>query len=807
MHQELLTQVSCLARPCKKAPKTHRALLSSDVLSRHKRQCPVALGQAEPGDIEVSAPPKPASKPRKSGGSSRKRASGAQNNGNDHAEGRLGSPSGSRDSIPQRSATAAMARTSRESHSGDEGEVAPREPPAHSHMQAHMDGSSGAAHGSSAGYPYGGVGPAALMPPVLFAPADSVGGSSGSAGGPVGFGDARGPAHAYTSGIDVSAPLHAQVSALNAYASQHAYPASPESSASLNSTTSSPRFAARDMSRVGSGSRFSLRKGTSSLDQLARAAGGNSNGSAPAYGAEFWEALDLSAKAEAARNAAAGHSAASSASSSRSRASTNGASVGMPGFAPNAPGQNPAFSYPAPGEYGSGSSADGLRGGAAGYPMSDDGQPPPPAPAPGGSTRGEPQRFSSVTGPLSPFSSIALTSSMSPYLSAFSNARDTPLVSSPSRGPGTPGGTGSANVFDWTMRPPSKPASQSGATAAGSQRRGSGSAHAAGTTTPSGKRKRGDDDEARTAPSSQEEPSSMDVDAAQLLETLRSLRNNGVAHAVPASEPASSSSSARVSSAELQRAAASLTTAAASSAPGTALTVSAAVDGPTEAFARETSPGPEVFLLRLQGGQQESAAGVRGGAPGSESTSSGAGLAAGAPLSSVPASNGGLSVSQAVVAPSPGSQALWDSLGFGNPAATPMSAGGSSLGWLMSPSIQQLINTFAVGTPGEGGSYFSGATLGSDSTSGSMAPASTAPQQALPASEGPAASQAQQQQQQHQQHAHGQQTIAPSSITLERAFSDVKNPFYIPPDLFRACYAIPHWTLPPLTRLSMLALQ
>jgi len=54
--------------------------------------------------------------------------------------------------------------------------------------------------------------------------------------------------------------------------------------------------------------------------------------------------------------------------------------------------------------------------------------------------------------------------------------------------------------------------------------------------------------------------------------------------------------------------------------------------------------------------------------------------------------------------------------------------------------------------------------------------------------------------------AQGQQAWkAGQTLDLQKAFTDARNPFFIPQHLFRACYSIPHWDLPPLTRLSMLA--
>lgn len=102
--------------------------------------------------------------------------------------------------------------------------------------------------------------------------------------------------------------------------------------------------------------------------------------------------------------------------------------------------------------------------------------------APGSATNSaDTSRFAALsTGPLSPFSGMGLNS-MSPYLSAFSNARDTPLVASPGRSgiaPGTPTSQLTGNVFDYTMRPPAKPASS---TTPG--KTGSGSTGGSGTST------------------------------------------------------------------------------------------------------------------------------------------------------------------------------------------------------------------------------------------------------------------------------------------------------------------------------------
>ena len=215
--------------------------------------------------------------------------------------------------------------------------------------------------------------------------------------------------------------------ALNGFANQqHNYPSSPESNGTI-SQHSSPRFAARDMSRHGSnGSRFSMRKSGGSFDQSNPRTTATNPNPASHYPQEFWEALDPAAK-------------------------TASSLVGQE-YVSGPPVSHHSFSIPP-----EVSAAVALANPTGGVPANTGNN----LTLNGGVTtpRGEPSRFSVPTGPLSPFSSIALTSSMSPYLSAFSNARDTPFVASPSRGgiPGTPGSN--TNIFDWTMRPPSKPAS------------------------------------------------------------------------------------------------------------------------------------------------------------------------------------------------------------------------------------------------------------------------------------------------------------------------------------------------------------
>ena len=125
----------------------------------------------------------------------------------------------------------------------------------------------------------------------------------------------------------------------------------------------------------------------------------------------------------------------------------------------------------------------------------------------------------------------------------------------------------------------------------------------------------------------------------------------------------------------------------------------------------------------------------------------------------------------------------------------------------MSPSIQQLISTFvSTPTPGDGGSYFSGANIESvpldhhDPSIESIEPWHENGKDAQIDTDESAV------QRRAAQEAAARRA-SPATMALERVFADISNPFYIPPDLFRACYAITHWQLPSLTRLSMLALQ
>lgn len=102
----------------------------------------------------------------------------------------------------------------------------------------------------------------------------------------------------------------------------------------------------------------------------------------------------------------------------------------------------------------------------------------------------------------------------------------------------------------------------------------------------------------------------------------------------------------------------------------------------------------------------------------------------------------------------------------------------SALGWLMSPSIQQLLSVFST-TAGSGkvdttnaSDYFNSKNVTAPETAG----LDLTSLEVLP-------------------------------TPLEKALTDVKNPFFIPPDMFRPCYSVQHWSLPPIARLSVLALH
>lgn len=784
----------------------------SDVLSRHKRQCAVHLNgdSADGADTSIS--------------------SNKSANGKKGSSGRNGKKAGSssRNGVPRKSGGAA--RRSDSLHDTPDDDEGSHSPPytqaAVSHPQP--SGAPPTSVGNSFPFPpQPGVQAPPTAPPPLLPPAPY-----GADGGMLGNASANSP---------FGGVMQHHLSAFNNLVNQqHHYPSSPESNGTM-SQHGSPRFAARDMARHGSnGSRFSLRKG-GSFDHIGPRNNATLAASTPnQYAPEFWDALDPAAK---------------------NASSTDYVSSGMST-------QQPAFSS-AEGTSGTSMSAAGGMNGVT-------------------TPRGEPQRFAVSTGPLSPFSSIALTSTMSPYLSAFSNARDTPFVASPSRGtiPGTPGA--SLNVFDWTMRPPSKPASStmakrdsfsqpgSGAQSAGMQTSNSSQGLASSPSGPSNgatavnKRKREGEEGSRKSPRLDESNAveTLDEDQRSAAELLDSLRNAGPRSMTSAASDTAlsttSTSSAGLVSTSLATGPASATAEATSSTDAPVIstiseaptsqasenvsyTASGAPPEPTtsevpqgsapavptstatsksEPFfeQRNVTAGPEAFLLRLQGGAQEERAGTYG--PNSSGNASLVGYNV--------VDAGGLSLAQWAGSESAGSaariaQSSWEALMNSDGwAASRMSAEArgkapflsdsnlstlestvssaspvgtaptamltpntdGNLNWLMSPGVQQLINTFAP-QPGDGGSYFAG---GSSAASTSMTASVPSVQPIDPEDKAVAPSSP-------------TMPLEISALALEKALADVKNPFYVPPHLFRCCYSIPHWNLPPVTRLSMLALH
>lgn len=540
------------------------------------------------------------------------------------------------------------------------------------------------------------------------------------------------------------------LSALNSFTNQqHNYPSSPESNGTI-SQHSSPRFTARDMSRHGSnGSRFSLRKG-GSFDQANARAISTANNPVGHYPQEFWEALDPAAK--------------------------SASSIVGNDFVSGPPVSHPSFSLAAE-VTGVGALANvaATTATAGANPLFNGGGVTTP--------RGEAHRFAVSSGPLSPFSSVALTSSMSPYLSAFSNARDTPFVASPSRGviPGTPGSN--LNIFDWTMRPPSKPASSTNNSVKRESISMQGGGNSSNGNGNSSKRKRDDDEASR----SDDVLLNADADERSAAALLDSLRNAGSRpfqpmNTMPVDNNSDPSAATATSTDSPAASSANTTTSTVQTTPN----IGISSQQPESFFEqRNATVGPEAFLLRLQGGAQEERTGTVGPdrtilqflGSDSEEQSLSEGFAHS--LSQFGANNTNNTTTPSI---------SWESIFYGNDAGAETSMApmptATSAGWLMSPGIQQIINSFSTNNPesvpGENGNYFSGAP--------------TEPKVRAPFP--PEATQMQM-----------TNSTDVTSIALEKAMADVKNPFYVPPLLFRPCYQVDHWNLPPTSRLSMLALH
>ncbi|PWN52700.1 hypothetical protein IE53DRAFT_258996 [Violaceomyces palustris] len=790
----------------------------SDVLSRHKRQCRVVL-QIDGGEEEAPEAQAPEDKPKPQ---KARRSSAAK----------PGRPKGSTKAAK---AAAAAATTEILHADGEEDSGDGSNSLGHQHQQQQPPlpppSSSGAAVPE--------VDAASVLDPAIAA--DSHAQTSASSSGPSSIAYSYGqgvdptqadfpmtrppPPHtaaAYLQGLS-HAPVHSQISAIS---HQYYPPSSPESNSSIASRSEhgSPRYTSQGLVRHPSnpGSRFGLRN--SSFDQY----GLRQPTSAVAFSstdAGLWEGLDT------AKLPSPGHAAAAAASGQGSRGGASLFSGLGPGFPVTSPmghladrrnnlssdasyfrigntamsgggiGAGVGMTGYSPGVMSSNGSNFNFVGDVAGngsYPPITNSQGQEPS---GTITPKEPVRFSVATlGPLSPFSNTALSSSMSPYLSAFSNARDTPLVSSPRSGllPGTPGagagaGAGVAGVAGsgsgagsgaglasldphspWShMRPPSRPVSRHNSVQAGIT---TGSAH----TSPDGKngssRQSGGkpyDPSVRSTSGSSAGSSAGSSSSAEKQSSPIAVGATSV-EAPPASSSTSSSSSA-VAHANDESAAAVATTSS-KMRGGTQRTSQSekATEGNSQQYFENgaLTPGPEAFLLRVQGGTQELSAGII--------TGGGGGGGGGTFASSSPSSTW-LTVQSSGATRS--STPLWDPSLFasGSVSVAASSQGlnkDNSLGWLMSPSIQQLLNVFsAAGGQQERADYFEEVTPADASRVDVGAEASPA------------------------------DALRLSSSSLHKALSDAQNPFFIPPHLFRACYAITHWSLPPLTRLSMLALH
>lgn len=599
-------------------------------------------------------------------------------------------------------------------------------------------------------------------------------------------------------------PVHSAVAALHPQLYQ---PSSPESN-QPRSEHGSPRYGGQTLARHGSnsGSRY-MRQ--SAYDQYATRPASSFTSAADAA---IWEGLDTAklpspghvttpgsaARATANMLASLGFPVTSPLShlGDRSRAGSHlgsdasyfrstapglsggvsaGSSSNLAGYASNS-ATSPAFSFGTASSTESGMTSSNHSTSNATTTTTTQGQE-----ASGATTPKEPVRFSvSTLGPLSPFSNTALNSSMSPYLSAFSNARDTPLVSSPrSALPTTPGG-GLASLDlggQWTgMRPPSRTVSRHNSLQSINISSQSTSPQSDGIAAAS-----------KIGKSSSHEKLSLSSDKAESTDGSDSKPSTSTADSTSTAS-AETSASAPLSAATSSSLVSSTATAPSMTAAvtsGSATTTSAPVqisssgiDTPSRFVKNESqqyfdggalTPGPEAFLLRLQGGVQELRAGFHG--------------------SEISFLNGPtMALSSAPLDASTFSTPNWDLSMFSNTSAGGVAAAAASagtpgpqlsaLGWLMSPSIQQLLNAMST-TAGSG-------TVDTTNTSDYFNSKNTAPPDSASLDRA---------------------SVEVMRSPLERALTDVRNPFYIPPGMFRPAYSVMHWNLPPLTRLSVLALH
>ncbi|CAO1622238.1 unnamed protein product [Jaminaea pallidilutea] len=844
----------------------------SDVLSRHKRQCSYHLTGVPPSaspasDATTKKKGKQSGAKNGGGGSKKGRASAASSSANQNAGNDVSNePTSAAAALAAAAAAAAGHQSSGNNHG--------------SHTPPHESGTMMSHPGYAASTQPGPPPPllpqsSGLPPPPPFYHQQHGGNASSSngpnAGGSGGQQDASGNNSHNTDYSRTPGFMSAISHALNNFGSSHPhnYPPSPESNPSVNSRNSSPRLHFRDAipytqrsgSSAGNSRQSSLRKGT--LDpyhpaapwELADAA----NRSSPAPGT-----MSASASRQGSiygGNAGRGSGGAGSNNNNNAGGSSGGSGGGLGGI----PTSAPAFSYPANEFAGHSTSTSGSSGNsnqtllASNDPNSSSGHSGSQGQSSSSSNaRGQDtSRFASLsTGPLSPFSGMGL-SSMSPYLSAFSNARDTPLVGSPGRAPGTPTSSLSTNVFDYTMRPPAKPASTTTPGKAGasmSERTGSGSGttgtSAAVNAAIAGSKRKGDASSKEGEPTTPSASVAMSTseggsipaltdfiddqqrNAANGLLTLlgaggaetpsRFVRSEaaggtgsgGGGGANSSNNDASGNSSSRNQS-DNSNSNANNSNNSMENNPGT----TSANPSANPFFESAVTSGPEAFLLRLQGGEQDRRASMlegnvgigdaqgnsqtdrKNGGPDSDSTDTGASMA---PSSGVPSSGiAGLDT-----------PSLWD---FSGIHGSSLSHGGShsnlagsitpgpgSVGWLLSPSVQALISSFGAGTtpglPGEGGSYFP------LSRRNSLLPPTPTPlaDKATPSSNLAKASSKSPTGDKAETSGEGGSI---GNVALERAFEDANNPFHIPKTMFRSCYSIPHWDLPPLTRLSVLAMH
>ncbi|KAJ1026769.1 hypothetical protein NDA16_002066 [Ustilago loliicola] len=810
----------------------------SDVLSRHKRQCRVVLqldgtGEAEKPAAEGESPPK-ATKPRRSStakpgrpkGSTKaaKAAAAAANsvNGNGDAAGGEGSAGGS-------------------SNNGtSEDGPAPPPPAPHSDQLTHdaiAVAAAATAAAAAAGHPPGAQGQvedaSAMIDPAIAADSQAQAAAAATTVAaissvaayqyansmdPPDFHMGRGAVNPYAS-ASFPLPVHSAVAALHPQLYQ---PSSPESN-QPRSEHGSPRYGGQTLTRHGSGSGRFLRQPP--YDQYATRP---TSTFANAADAAIWEGLDtaklpspghVTTPGSAARATASmlaslgfpvtsplnhlgdrsrtGSHLGSDASYFRSTAPGLSGGVGtasssnLAGYGSNS-ANNSAFSFgtsTSSADTGASSSAQSGSNATAATSTSHGPE------ALGATTPKEPVRFSvSTLGPLSPFSNTALNSSMSPYLSAFSNARDTPLVSSPrSALPTTPGGGLSSLDLggQWTgMRPPSRTVSRHNSLQG---------INISSTSQSTSLQSEGVPATSKLGKSSSNEKLNLSSEKAATADAADAKTSTSIAGSTAAVSAATTTASTTVGAdtqptsstsdtpASLAPSIEAGTTGSSSSSDGTATTTSAPVQisnsgihTPSRFVKNESqqyfdgealTPGPEAFLLRLQGGVQELRAGFHG--------------------SEISFLNGPMmALSSTNLGSSQFSTPNWDHSMFANPstngiatsavasAATPGTQM-SALGWLMSPSIQQLLNALSTTTAGSGtvdttntSDYFNSKDVAAPDLAGldSM-------------------------------------SVEIMPTPLEKALTDVKNPFFIPPDMFRPCYSIQHWNLPPIARLSMLALH